>query len=384
VAQPSALIVGAGIGGLAAGVALQRAGWRVRIFERAAQPRELGFGLLLASNALASLQGLGLADRVIAGGCTVQGGEIHGAGGRLLRRFDTAAVQHLVLHPPVVVLRSVLHGVLLDAVRPHSLSLNKAATGFVVHEGRPRLQLDGGDIADGDVLIGADGAASVIRRILHPDEAPPRRSGLWAIRGVAHDTKPELLETSGAQYFGDGTEGGIARASRSAIYWYVSVPEARLGESRDPRTIAEACAAEFDGRFRALIAATTADNMRLDELFDRDPISAWGQGPVTLLGDAAHPMLPHAGQGAAQALEDAVAVGRVLKGTNDISAALRRYEQARSARSARIVRLARRNARVISIANPVVQWLRDTGIRLVPSSLFARAYVEFGKPPQVD
>ncbi len=118
-----ALIVGAGIGGLAAGVALQRAGWPVRIFERSAHLRELGFALLLALNAVVSLEQLGLAERVIAQGSEMTAGEIHGSGGRLLRRFDLARIRQVLPQPAVMVLRPALHSVLLDAVGLSNLSL---------------------------------------------------------------------------------------------------------------------------------------------------------------------------------------------------------------------------------------------------------------------
>src|SRR5262249_34702222 len=119
--ERTALIVGAGIGGLAAGVALRHVGWNIRIFERAASPRELGFALLLAPNAISALRRLGLADRVIAGGARVTGGQIRRADGRLLRRFDVTKMLQILPEPPVVVLRPVLHGALLDAVGPEAV-----------------------------------------------------------------------------------------------------------------------------------------------------------------------------------------------------------------------------------------------------------------------
>jgi 2-polyprenyl-6-methoxyphenol hydroxylase-like FAD-dependent oxidoreductase len=385
VADPRlALIVGAGIGGLAAGVELRRTGWGVRIFERAAHPRELGFALLLASNAVASLQRLGLAGPVIAGGSVVEAGAIHGTAGRLLRRFDVTQVRHVLAHPPVVVLRPVLHGVLLDAVGHENLVLDSEACGFSIQDGKPVLQLVDGRRAKGDVLIGADGVGSVIRRALHADEPPPRASGLWSVRGVAYDMEPHIVALNGAQYFGHGTEGGIARASRSAIYWYLSVPARQLAGSRDPGEIARRCAGDFDDHFREIVSATQVEDMRLDELLDRDPIAEWGRGPVTLLGDAAHPMLPHAGQGAAQALEDAVALGRALDGVADMNAALRSYERVRAKRTHDIVLLARRNARIGSVDSAAGQWLRDMVIRFVPASVLMKTYIEFGKPPTPD
>jgi FAD-dependent urate hydroxylase len=125
----TALIVGAGVGGLAAGIALQRAGWHVRVFERAAHARELGFALLLAPNALVSLEHLGVADRVIAAGSEMTGGEICGTAGRVLRRFDLASLRELLPQPALVVLRPALHGVLLDAFGPQHVSVDSEATG---------------------------------------------------------------------------------------------------------------------------------------------------------------------------------------------------------------------------------------------------------------
>jgi 2-polyprenyl-6-methoxyphenol hydroxylase-like FAD-dependent oxidoreductase len=212
-----ALVVGAGIGGLAAGVALQQAGWRVRIFERAANLRELGFALLLAPNAVVSLERLGLAERVIAEGSEMTAGEIHGAAGRLLRRFDMARIRHLLPQPALVVLRPALHGALLDAFGPENLSLDSEVRGFSVPGRKPVVMLANGQRVEGDVLVGADGVGSVIRRVLNPDEPPPRPSGLWAIRGVAHDVEPHIAGLAGAQYFGRGTEAGLARAGRNVV-----------------------------------------------------------------------------------------------------------------------------------------------------------------------
>jgi 2-polyprenyl-6-methoxyphenol hydroxylase-like FAD-dependent oxidoreductase len=372
-----AVIVGAGIGGLAAGVALQRAGWSVQILERASHVRELGFALLLAPNATAALAQLGLAERVIAAGSEMTAGEVHGMGGRLLRRFDLARIRHMLAQPPVVVLRQALHGALLDAVGAQNVSLNAEAIGCSVHDGSGVVVLANGGSVAGDIVVAADGSASMIRRVLHPHEPPPRASGLWAVRGVAHDVEPHVADLGGAQYFGRGTEGGLARAGRSAVYWYISLP-ARDLDSRDARSVALRCAGQFDARFRAVVAATRPHDLRLDELFDRDPLPTWGRDRVTLLGDAAHPMLPHAGQGAAQALEDAVALGHALAEAVDVERALRHYEQVRADRTRSIVHLGRRNARLASISNAVVRQLRELAIRAVPASVFTKAYIQFG------
>jgi 2-polyprenyl-6-methoxyphenol hydroxylase-like FAD-dependent oxidoreductase len=181
--QRTALIVGAGIGGLAAGIALRKAGWHIRIFERATNPRELGFALNLAPNAIAALRELGLAESVIAEAHVTGDVEVRTAAGRLLRRFNVAAA--LGHAPSVVALRPALHGTLLNMVVPEALHLSSEAVDFDTTPTSIVLSLKDGRTAAGDVLIGADGVGSIIRRLLHPQEPPPRRSGYFAIRGVA-------------------------------------------------------------------------------------------------------------------------------------------------------------------------------------------------------
>ena len=111
-----------------------------------------------------------------------------------------------------------------------------------------------------------------------------------------------------------------------------------------------------------ICAATKSEDRRLDALFDRDPLPVWGTGPVTLLGDAAHPMLPHTGQGAAQALEDAVALVLAL-GPADVESALRRYERVRSRRTRCVVMLGPRIARITTTRSPLVKLLRTAANR---------------------
>ena len=272
----------------------------------------------------------------------------------------------------MVALRPAVHGALLEAVGEHTVTLGCEATGFSVAGDRVTLRTADGDVAEGDLLVGADGAASAIRRVLHPSEPPPRSSGLIAVRGAAHGAVHHLDGLSGIHYQGPGVEAFVVRASDTGIYWALSLAEELVpaGMRDDPAAILRHMSPRFEETFRAVTAGTT--DMRVDELFDRDPLPFWGKGVVTLLGDAAHPVLPHTGQGAAQAMVDAVALGQALAQNERVEDGLQSYERDRREKTAILVAQGRRTARVMGTMNPAICWLREVAVRLAPAKQLVR------------
>ena len=381
----SALIVGAGIGGLSAAIALRKAGWDVRIFERSASLRELGFGLGLAPNAMAALGELGVGETVLAHGCEPANGEMRRMDGTVLKR---AQIPRGILGGPfVIAMRSALYGSLLDAVGGDTVKAGSEATGFSVRGRRVTLHLSNGSSAEGDLLVGADGVRSIIRRQLHPAEPPARPSRIISLRGAVDGAVSHLGGVDGLYYMGPGVESAHIRASATGIYWFFAVAEElvpaeirlRAGSTEGAaKALLAHMSPKFDDTFRAITSATSEFHYD-GVLVDRDPLPRWGAGVVTLIGDAAHPMLPHTGQGAAQAIVDAVTLGKMLAGDVDVEQALRAFEAERMPKTAALVRQGRRTARFMRIRNPVACYVREAAIRMAPVKSVMKLYVRVNR-----
>src|SRR5262249_30599632 len=146
------------------------------------------------------------------------------------------------------------------------------------------MTLANGTTVTGQALVGADGVGSRVRRQLHPGERPPHSSGLVGVRGVARDAVRHLAGVSGAQYLGRGIEAGVARATESDVYWFICLHARDVSGAGGAAAIARAAAAGFHRPFQDIVAATRAEDIRLDELLERDALETWGEGCVTLLG----------------------------------------------------------------------------------------------------
>jgi len=388
----SALIVGAGIGGLSAGIALRQAGWDVRIFERSPALRELGFGVGLAPNAIAALGELGVADDVIARSFEPTRAEARRPNGTVLKRVT---IPRGVLGGPfVVAMRPVLYGALLDAVGTELVTAGSEAAGFSMHRDRVTLHLADGSSVEGDLLVGADGVRSVIRRQLHPSDPPPRPSRIISVRGAVDGAAGHLGGTDAIYYLGPGIESAFIRASATGIYWFFAVAEElvpveirRSADASSPSAAAAEILAymapRFDASFRAITSATS--EVRHDGvLVDRDPLPSWGDGRVTLIGDAAHPMLPQTGQGAAQAIVDALTLGKMLTGETDVEGTLRAFEAERQPKTAALVRQGRRTARFMRIRNPLVCYVRELALRTFPIKPIMKLYVRVNRRAGTD
>ena len=358
-----AIVCGGGIGGLATTVALRQAGIDATAYEREAETAPaLGSGLTLWSNATRILAGLGLADRVRAAGVPLETFQNRTWRGRPMASWPIGCVSRRTGHPSLNITRADLYDILRAATAGHVLG--RAEVSGVVSTGdRVAARFTDGRLARADLLIGADGLRSRVREHVLPVTAP-RFAGYAIYRAVvpsAGDAAPPGVFT---QLWGRGRRFGYYRVGGDRTYWF-AVLNCAEADSDDPRQRAEMLRERFagwTGATGALLAATAPAAISRIRAYDRDPVRVWGAGPVTLLGDAAHPMTFNVGQGACQAIEDAATLTAELGAGGPVPAALRRYERRRMRPTARLTMRARLIGQAARCDKPVLTGVRDLAL----------------------
>jgi salicylate hydroxylase len=351
-------IVGGGIGGLAAALFLRRAGLEATVYEQAPALREVGAGLVVAPNMARLVGALGLLEGFESTAVRLDAAwEFRRwQDGRILGSQPMGeACERLYGAHCYVVHRADLLALLQRAWPQRALRLGWRCTGIGLPEGERGPALlrfacaDGADTAvvEADAVLGADGIHSAVREFVAP-AVQARFSGLAAFRCLvrAEDAPPMALRPVQTLWLGPGRHFVHYPISAGRLVNVVAIAPA--GAWRNESWLAEGTIedmmAEFAGwdeRVRRLIASATSTKRWA--MFDRTPLAAWTRGPVTLLGDAAHAMLPFFAQGAAQAFEDAAVLARCLQGMGaaDVPAALQRYESIRRPRASQVQRMSR-------------------------------------------
>jgi salicylate hydroxylase len=340
------LIVGAGIGGLTAALALLRAGHDVEVYEQAQGLAELGAGVQISANGARVLFALGLEETIRDVWCEAAGKEIRlWSTGERWKLFDLGSESVARYGAPYFMIhRADLHRVLADAVRarkPNAIRLGSRGVDFKDDGAGVTLHLANGERVGGDALIGADGVHSRIRNILIGDDKA-QFTGCMAWRGLVPVEKlpPHMRRNVGVNWVGPGGHVINYLLRNGEIFNFVGIIERDWRvESWTERGSAQECAADFSGWNDDIhtIIRNIAEPYKW-ALLGREPLTRFSRGCVTLLGDAAHPTLPMLAQGANMAIEDGMVLARCLSAHDDAGTALACYDAARVERTARLVR----------------------------------------------
>ncbi len=355
--SPSAdiIVVGAGIGGLVAALALVQRGVSVRVVEQAGELKEIGAGIQLSANATRVLYQLGLGDQLSAIEAQPEGKEVRlWSTGQRWRLFDLG-VESIAKYgyPYVTLYRADLHKLLAEALQqrsPGCLQLGARCVASRQFHDHVEVTLENGSRITGALLIGADGVHSMVRQ-QHIALDNPVFSGFVAWRGVIpSENLPERLRAPiGVNWVGPGAHVIHYPLRRGELINFVGIVERDdwQVESWTERGSTDECLHDFAGWNEDVLelAAAVPEPYKW-ALMVREPISNWTDARVTLLGDAAHPTLPFLAQGAAMAIEDGYILARCLDAFSAApEAALKRYQDLRIDRTSKIVRGSAENAR---------------------------------------
>ncbi len=356
------IIAGGGIGGMAAALALERAGVEVCVYERSPAFTEVGAGMSLWPNATRILKSWGVLEDLLATGEPVTHFDLLRPDGATIseismRGFDTPT---LCLH------RADLHRALIRAHPPSRLVSNGRLLRFAQKAGSGvTAEFAGGLRADADGLIGADGVNSAVRAQLH-GAAPPIYRGYCIWRGIAPqvpgERKGHITET-----WGRGQRFGVMPIGGGRVCWYATRngPEGRPEGAEGRKGEILRLFAGWHHPIQDLIEATDPAEIMRNEARDRTALSRWGEGCVTLLGDAAHPITPNVGQGACMAIEDAACLAKAVAAHPDLPSAFASYEAARRGRTAFVGNQSRRIGAIGQLENPFAVAARNVIARVV-------------------
>lgn len=355
---------------MCAAIALQRQGIEATVYEAAPELKPVGAGVGLAANAIQGLQRLGVAADVIARGKQLEALVIFDEQGNIISNMDTRPLSRKYGINNFVIHRADLHEVLHQQLQPGSLVLDKRCAGITQPGEQVQVLFTDGTQATADLLIAADGINSVVRQQLLP-QSKPRYAGYTCWRGVVENPGVTINRMISAETWAPQGRVGIAPLQDNRVYWYACVNAPQNDPRMQQMTPADLAShfADLPAAIPAILAATQPEQLIWNDIADLKPLKHFAYGRVLLLGDAAHATTPNMGQGACQAIEDAVVLGQCLQQEKDLRLALAWYEKRRLARTAKVIRLSRLLGDVSQWQKPLLRYTRNMVFRAMPKTV---------------
>jgi 2-polyprenyl-6-methoxyphenol hydroxylase-like FAD-dependent oxidoreductase len=364
-------ILGGGIGGLCTAIALQRKGFEVKVYEFAPQLKPLGAGLVLAANAVKALFDLGIGSRLLQAGCVLSSFEILDESGKIITKTNSLEVSKKFGTDNVAIHRADLHQILLSCLQPQTIELGKACNHVEQSASGVRLFFKDGSEAQADYLIAADGIHSVVRQQLMP-ESKPRYAGYTCWRAVIEGQPAGFGNQRATETWGSQGRFGIVPLSNNRIYWF-ACKNAPFQHARYATFTTKDLLLNFKQYHKPIpeILEMTGDKPLIwNDIIDIKPIKQFAFGKILLCGDAAHATTPNMGQGACQAIEDAIVLAHCMAlYATDTEKAFRVFEKKRITRTTRIVNTSWQLGKIAQVENKLLTHLRNSLLRLIPPSV---------------
>ncbi|AOM42699.1 FAD-dependent monooxygenase [Xenorhabdus hominickii] len=336
------IIIGAGIGGLTTAIVLRQFGYVVEVYEQATTLRTAGSGLSVMSNAIAALSSIGINLKLEHFGAPIKCFEIRNIRDRLIRKLPIPEISSSNGFDSVCISRKALQEALLQQLDKNVIHIGAKATNITERNDGISIHFADGRETHGDLLIGADGIYSFVRDYIQGNKSI-RTADYIAWLAITRYQHPQITSGYVGHYWGTGKRIGLIDIGGGEVYWWgtanMHTEQAHKwqGNNRDILSYYKG----WPDIVSDIILQTPSENIIAVPAQDRPFSSCWGKGRITLLGDAAHPMLTSLGQGAGMAIEDASVLGHVLRQQSDPVSALRQYEKIRIPRTEMLVNASR-------------------------------------------
>lgn len=359
-------IIGGGIAGLTTAIALKKTGINAQVFESAPAIKPVGAGLMLAANAIKAYRKLGIAEKIIKRGRLLPTLNILNQSGRIITAADADAIGKKYDLHNFAIHRAELHKALLEELDPDQIILDKRAIGFE-HLENNKIAVH---FADGlnhptDILIVADGIHSVVRQQLLP-ESTIRYAGYTCWRAVIDN--PGLPLHGASETWGKNGRFGIVPLANDKIYWFavVNAPQNDLLSRAYKVEDLQGIFKHFHEPIPNILKHTHDDDLIWNDIIDLKPVRRFAFSNIVLIGDAAHATTPNMGQGACQAIEDAVILADELAKHDQPARAFTAFEQRRLNRTHYIVHTSWKLGKIAQWSHPVSITLRNALFRFIP------------------
>lgn len=350
-------IIGGGIGGLTAALAFRQFGFQAEVFEQAPALLEVGAAIAIWPNAMRVLERLQLSEKIFEKAGVMKDIEWRDRNGFTINRVSIAKTA-VALH------RADLQSTLLHSLPDDSIHLDHSFVNYKQDNDKVIATFANGNSVAADFLIGADGIHSDVRLQFINDGEPVFR-GYTVWRGISPEFPGQLPSATAIELHGRGKRFGIGPVGLGRVGWWAT---ANATDTDDLMSL-------FAGWYRPvleLIEATPKKSILKTPAMDREPINNWGNGRMTLLGDAIHPTTPNLGQGGCLAMEDAFVLARCFEKYGAVEEALRSYERVRYKRTAAVTKYSRYYGAVGQWENVWARGLRKTALTLVPETIAQR------------
>lgn len=361
-------IVGGGIAGLTAAIALQNIGIKATVFEASPEIKAVGAGLALPVNAMKAFRHSNIEDDIIKAGNQLKRFIIYNAKGKVITSTNSEKLSRKYGISNFTIHRAALHRILLSKIDLHYIKTGKRTKTIASTPEGYEITFDDGTTHHTKYLIVAEGVNSVIRRKILP-QSVLRYAGYTCWRGIVDNSPLKLTESF--ETWGTTGRFGVVPLANSTIYWFACINAPQNNERYKNFTVQDIYERfnHYHAPIGKVISSTKEENLIWNDIIDLAPIRRYAFDNLVLIGDAAHATTPNMGQGACQAIEDAVILAIALQRNSVVAHAFRSFETRRLKRTHAIVNQSWQLGRIAQLENKFLAGLRDTVFRLLPNRL---------------